>query len=182
MKTYEIAPIAALAAISAVLQIVHIGWLSPWGMWIDLVGVPWIIAYFLYGGRAGLITSVIGAIIITIVAPSTWLGALLKFTATLPMWFIPMIYQKIRKIDMDKFSKSVFLPAAILIAIIVRMALVLPINYYFAIPIWTGWNTAQAMEFVPWWIMCVLNIVQGALEVAIAWFVVFRFGISRFSK
>jgi len=182
MRTFEMASIAALSALSAVFQIVHIGWLSPWGMWIDLVGVPWIIAYFLYGGRAGLVTSAIGAIIITLVAPSTWLGALLKFTATLPMWLFPMIFQKIRRIDTDKFSRSVFLPVSIIIAIFVRMLIVLPINYYFAIPIWTGWSPAQAMEFVPWWIMCGLNAIQGVLEVTVAWLVVFRFGISRFSK
>ena len=88
-KTTILTSAGMLAAISSVLQIVHIGYLSPWGMWIDFVAIPWIIAYLLFGGRGAFIVSVISAIIITLVAPSTWLGAVMKWVATLPIWLVP---------------------------------------------------------------------------------------------
>ncbi|UCD03172.1 MAG: hypothetical protein JSV63_00870, partial [Candidatus Aenigmatarchaeota archaeon] len=84
MKNYEITAAAALVAISAALQIVHVGWASPWGMWVDVVAVSWIVAYLLYGGRTALVVSVVSALVITLVAPATWLGAMAKWLATVP--------------------------------------------------------------------------------------------------
>jgi riboflavin transporter FmnP len=181
MKSYEVTAFAALAAISAVLQIVHLGWLSPWGMWIDLVAVSWMTAYFLYGGRAAFIVSLVGAIIITLVAPSTWLGAGMKWLATLPMWLVPLAMQKTLGKKMKDFRKPALLVAAVAIAILLRCMIVIPVNYYFAIPVWTGMTTAQAIEAVPWWAIFALNAVQGAVEVALAWLLVFRFRLDRFA-
>jgi riboflavin transporter FmnP len=70
---------------------------------------------------------------------------------------------------------------AVIAAVLLRGAIIIPLNYYFAIPIWTGWTTAEAMAFVPWWVIFGLNAIQGALEVAIAWLLVFRFRLDRFA-
>ncbi len=181
MKTYELTAAAALAAISAALQIVHVGWMSPWGMWIDVVAVSWIVAYFLYGGRTALVVSVVGALIITFAAPSTWLGASLKWIATLPMFLIPIIMQKTMRLKIKDFKKPHLLIIATAIAIVLRVIIVIPVNYYFAIPIWTGWTPAEAMTFVPWWTITIMNVAQGAIEVIVAWLLVFRFRLDRFS-
>ena len=78
-NTRQLAFAGALAAVSAVLQLYHLGYQSPqWGMWIDLVAVSWIIAYFLFGIRSALLVSFLGAVIITLFAPDTWLGASMK--------------------------------------------------------------------------------------------------------
>ena len=182
MKSYEVTAFAALAAISAVLQIVHLGWLSPWGMWVDLVAVSWMTAYFLYGGRAAFIVSLVGAIIITLVAPSTWLGAGMKWLATFPMWLVPLAMRRAFRKKMKDFRKPAILIAAVAIAILLRCLIVIPVNYYFAIPIWTGMTTAQAIEAVPWWAIFALNAVQGVVEVALAWLLVFRFRLDRFAS
>ena len=181
MKSYEITAAAALAAISAALQIVHVGWMSPWGMWIDIVAVSWIVAYLLYGGRTALVVSIVGALIITFAAPSTWLGASLKWIATLPMFLVPVIMQKTMRLKLKDFSKPLLLTTAIAIAIVLRVLIVIPVNYYFAIPIWTGWTPAEAMTFVPWWAIVGMNAIQGALDVILAWLLVFRFKLDRFS-
>ena len=99
MRSHEITAAATLAAISAAFQLVHpfTGWQSPWGMWIDVVAIPWIIAYFLFGGRPAIVVSIVGALIITMVAPSTWLGALMKWLATVPMIIIPWLMQNLMK-------------------------------------------------------------------------------------
>lgn len=181
MKSYEITAAAALAAISAALQIVHVGWMSPWGMWIDLVAVSWIVAYFLYGGRTAFVVSIVGAIIITFAAPSTWLGAMIKWMATVPMFIIPIVMQKTMRLQLKDFRKPMLLVAAIGLAVILRVLIVIPVNYYFAIPIWTGWTPLEAMEFVPWWAILGMNVIQGVLEVVLAWLLVFRFRLDRFS-
>ncbi len=181
MKSYEITAAAALAAISAALQLVHVGWMSPWGMWIDLVAVSWMVAYFLYGGRTALVVSVVGALIITFAAPSTWLGASLKWIATLPMFLVPVIMQKTMRLKLKDFRRPALLAMAIGVAIVLRVILVIPVNYYFAIPVWTGMTPGQAMAAIPWWIIFGMNAIQGVLDVILAWLLVFRFRLDRFS-
>lgn len=182
MKTYEISAFAALAAISAVFQIVHLGYQTPWGMWIDVVAIPWILAFFLYRGRGSLIVSTIGAIIITLVAPSTWLGASMKWLATMPMWLMLWSWQVVFKLRSKDFKKLRVIIPTIILGIILRGLIVIPVNYYYAIPIWTGWTPEQAMEMLPWWIIFSLNAIQGVLEVVVAWLLVFKFRLERFRK
>jgi riboflavin transporter FmnP len=74
-----------------------------------------------------------------------------------------------------------FIVTAVLLAILLRTIIIIPLNYYFAIPIWTGWSVAEAMNFIPWWAIFVMNAVQGVFEVALAWLLVFRFRLDRFS-
>lgn len=182
MKTYEISAFAALAAISAVFQIVHLGYQTPWGMWIDVVAIPWILAFFLYRGRGSLIVSTIGAMIITLVAPSTWLGASMKWLATMPMWLMLWMWQRTFKLKLKDFKKLRIMIPCILLGIILRGLIIIPTNYYYALPIWTGWTPEQAMGMLPWWIILSLNALQGILEVVIAWLLVFKFRLKRFKS
>ncbi|MCD6591067.1 MAG: hypothetical protein J7K72_03800 [Candidatus Aenigmarchaeota archaeon] len=180
-KTTILTSAGMLAAISIVFQIVHIGYLTQWGMWIDFVAIPWIIAYFLFGWRGALTVSVVTAIAITIVAPSTWLGAIMKWIATFPIWFIPFAFQKISKLKLEDFKKLRIIITCLVLAVILRGLLVTPLNYFYAIPIWTGMSPSQAMAFLPWWILFGLNAIQGILEFVIAWLLVFRFRLERFA-
>jgi len=98
ISSREIALLAGLASLSAVVQLIHLGYQSPqWGMWIDVVAVSWIMAFFLFGIRASLIVSLLGALIITLFAPDTWLGASMKWVATFPMYGSLFAYMKIAK-------------------------------------------------------------------------------------
>jgi riboflavin transporter FmnP len=182
MKTYEISAGAALAAISAVVQIIHIGYLIPnWGMWIDIVAIPWILAFFLYREKMAFSVSVIGAIIITLVDPSSWLGASMKWLATMPMWLMLLIWQRLFKLKLNDYRKISVLISCIIFGIILRGIIIIPLNYYYAIPIWTGMTSEQALAIIPWWIIFSVNAIQGILEVTIAWLLVFKFKLQRYA-
>ena len=98
MKTYTLVSIGLLSAIAAIFQVTHgiIGIQTGFGMTVDLVGVPILLAFFLFGLEGALYTSVIVAIIITLIAPTTWLGASMKFAATVPMFLAPAYYLFLR--------------------------------------------------------------------------------------
>jgi len=184
MKSYEVTAAAALAAISAVLQLAQpfTGWQSPWGMWIDLVAVSWTVAYLIYGPRVAIMVSSAGALIITLISPSSWLGAFMKWTASVPLILTLFAVQKGLRVKQKDLSKMRYLVVAVGAAIAIRCALMLPLNYYFAIPIWTGMTTAEAMAIVPWWAIAGVNAMQGVLEAALAWLLVYRFRLDRFSS
>jgi riboflavin transporter FmnP len=181
MKTYEISACAALAAISAVFQIVHLGYMTQWGMWIDIVAIPWMLAFFLYRGKAAFFVSIVGAIIISLFDYSSWLGASMKFLSTMPMWLIPWYFQKSYKLHLKDFKKLRIIIFCLILSIIIRGIIVIPLNYYFALPIWTGWSPEKAMLMLPWWIIFSLNAIQGTLEVMVAWLLVFKFKFKRFA-
>lgn len=179
-RTIILTSAGMLAAISIVFQIVHIGYLSPWGMWIDLVAIPWILAYFLFGFRGSLITAVVSSIIIALVAPSGLVGASMKFIATLPMFFTPAIIVYLSKLEIKDIEKWKWFVTVLAASVIMRGIFVIPANYYFAIPVFFGMSPEQAMEFVPPVIMFGLNAIQGAVDFTIAWMLAFRFKLTRF--
>jgi riboflavin transporter FmnP len=182
-QTRQLAIFAALSAFSAVFQLFHLGFQTQWGMWIDIVAVPWIIAYFLFGFKGGLTVSFIGSIIITLVAPDTWLGALAKFIATVPMFLILYSLTLSFKIKIVQFKKlkNIILPS--LIAIGIRGVLMFFFNYYFALPIWfPGKTPSQLMTIFPWYIIVGINIIQGIVDVTLAWLLVFPYKLSRFGN
>lgn len=180
-KVRSLAVVAGLAALSATTQLAHIGYLSPqWGMWIDVVAVSWIVAYLMFGARSGLIVSILGALVITLFAPETWLGALMKWTATIPVIGILWLNARLAHRDERWYSKWAHLVAPFAVALIARCVIVLPLNYLFAIPIWTGMSTQQALQVIPWYIIVLFNIIQTCIDVWIAWALVYRAKLQRF--
>jgi len=179
----EISIAAGLSALSIVTQLIHIGYQSPqWGMWIDIVAVSWFIAYFLFGLQLSLLVSVVGAIMITVFAPETWLGAGMKWVASVPIILSFWLTAFLMKKTFHQYKKILFILIPLAIGIGVRCLLIIPINYYFAIPLWTGMTTAKAIETIPWYIITLFNFVQGILDVSLAWIIVYRFKLNRFIK
>jgi len=179
LSNRELALTAALAAVSAVVQLIHIGYQSPqWGMWIDLVAVSWLIAFFLFGLRSAFYVSLLGFLVITLFAPETWLGASMKWLATAPMWLsLGLFSQKIKS-----FQKFPQLILPLVIGLIIRSLIIIPINYFYAIPIWTGMSPAVAIQTIPWYIIAGFNSIQGLIDVVLAWTIVYRFRLNRFAK
>ena len=179
LSNRELALTAALAAVSAVVQLVHLGYQSPqWGMWIDLVAVSWLIAFFLFGLKSSFYVSLLGFIVITLFAPATWLGASMKWLATAPMWLSLGLFSTKLK-SFQKFSQLI---SPLIIGLIIRSAIIIPINYFYAIPIWTGMSPAVAIRTIPWYIIAGFNSIQGLIDVILAWIIVFRFRINRFAN
>ncbi|MBM3283942.1 hypothetical protein FJY90_06920 [Candidatus Gottesmanbacteria bacterium] len=182
LSTRELALSSGLAAISAITQLIHIGYQSPnWGMWIDVVAVSWIIAFFLFGARSCFLVSLLGALIITLFAPDTWLGASMKWIATAPIWLSLYFYLRVSKGKYADYKNIAKLILPLTVGLIVRSLLVLPLNYYYAIPIWTGMPPLLAMQKIPWYIIAGFNTIQGIIDVLLAWIVVFRFRLDRFA-
>lgn len=178
LSNRELALTAALAAVSAVVQLIHIGYQSPqWGMWIDLVAVSWLIALFLFGLRSAIFVSLLGFIVITLFAPETWLGASMKWLATAPMWLSLGLFSK--KFKAYQKISSLILPLAI--GLIIRSIIIIPINYFYAIPIWTGMTPTIAIQTIPWYIIAAFNSLQGLIDVFLAWTIVYRFRLNRFA-
>ena len=183
LKTREIALAAGLAAISTVVQLIHIGYQSPqFGMWIDVVAVTWIIGIFLFGPRMAFIVSIMGAIMITLFAPDTWLGASMKWLASFPVWLLLGIWTYKKGQIFEYYKKWWKFIIPLTIAIIIRCLIIIPVNYFYAIPIWTGLTPAKAMVIIPWQIIAIFNIVQSFVDVGVAWLLVYKFGLNRFAS
>lgn len=186
MKTLtyrEISVAAALTSLSAVSQLLHFGYQSPqWGMWLDVVAIPWLIAFFLFGPRLALIVSLLGSGVITLFAPETWLGAVMKFTATLPLWLTLAAWLRLRKAQLLHYQRFNLLIIPLVFGLVLRSSLMLPLNYYWAIPIWTGLSTDQALAIIPWHIIVVFNSIQALIDVAAAWLLVFKFKLYRYAS
>jgi len=174
---------AGLAAFSAVLQLIHIGYQSPqFGMWIDIVAVTWIVALFLFDLKMSLLVSLVGALIITLFAPDTWLGASMKWVASLPIWFFLGIWLNIFKKDRNFYRKKKNLIIPFLFGLVARLLIIIPLNYYYAIPIWTGLTPAKAILVIPWYIIALFNLIQSVVDVSLAWILVYQFKLERFAK
>ncbi|MCX6777822.1 MAG: hypothetical protein NT157_02960 [Candidatus Micrarchaeota archaeon] len=94
MKTYVLMATALLSALAIVLQLTHgiIGVQTGFGMTVDLVAVPVLLAFFMFGFNAAVEAAFIMALFITFASPETWIGASMKFAATLPMIIVPALY------------------------------------------------------------------------------------------
>lgn len=183
LTTRQIALAAGLAAVSAVVQLIHIGYQSPqFGMWIDIVAVTWIVGIFLFGSRMAFIVSIMGAIIITLFAPDTWLGASMKWLASFPIWVLLGIWTIKRGQAIEYYKKWWKLLIPLFIGIVIRCLIIIPVNYFYAIPIWTGLSPVKAMAVIPWQMIALFNIVQSFVDVGVAWVLVYKFGLNRFAS
>ena len=173
---------AGLAAVSAVTQLTHIGYQSPqFGMWIDIVAVSWIVAFLMFGSRVALIVSLLGALVITLFAPDTWLGASMKLIATTPLWMMLAIWARMLHKPLQSFRLIRLLILPLSVGIIARCIIVIPLNYYYAIPIWTGMTPVQAMSAIPWFVIAIFNVIQSVIDIGLAWILVYIFKLYRFA-
>ncbi|MBN1940820.1 MAG: ECF transporter S component [Candidatus Diapherotrites archaeon] len=133
---------AMLAIVSVILQVYKIAF--PIGVIdIDLVGVPWIIATFLFGTLGGLLASAVAALGIALYAPTGPVGAVMKFLATVVVVLVIGLIGK-------KFGFGLKpMLAAFALSLIVRPVLMTFFNYYWAIPVFFGVNPDIAFSSVP---------------------------------
>ena len=180
LSTFHLVIASGLAAFSSLVQLVHIGYQSPvWGMWLDIVAVSWLIGFFLYGFSISLLITIIGAVVITVFSPDTWLGAIMKLIATLPTLIIFSIWIKNKSAKYYSSPKKIIIPLTI--ALIIRCLIILPINYYYAIPFWTGMSPVKAMTVIPWYIIIGFNLAQGLIDVVLSWLLVFKFKLNKYA-
>jgi riboflavin transporter FmnP len=141
--TIKIAGATLLAPLAVILQILPPIFVTPWGIRIDLVAVPWILCWIIFGLKPALLSILISAPLVGILGPFAggWVGATMKSVASIWMFLIPAIFAW--KTDGTKQfleNKRLFVLAGVL-ALIVRAIVTVIFNFYFAIPFFFGMTT-----------------------------------------
>jgi len=148
MRSTEVAGAAILATLSVVLQTLPPIFLTPWFMRIDLVAVPWVIAWILFGFKASLLSLAISIPIVGVLGPFAggWVGATMKAMASIWMIFIPALFAL--KYGVGRLlANRLLYGATVLTAVVIRGLATVFLNLYFAIPIFFGMNLDQIIEF-----------------------------------
>jgi len=134
---------------------------------IDLVGVPWLIATMLLGLAGGLLTSVVTTLVMCLLTPTGWVGAFMKFMATVPMVLLLGIV-------IWRFGYSIKpMLAAFIAALAIRCVGMVFLNYYFAMPVFWNIPVEQAVQY-PAWLLIIPNAILSAIEFSAAYLLVFK--------
>jgi len=135
--TVKIAGAALLAPLTVILQALPPIFITPWYLRIDLVAIPWIICWIIFGLKPALLSLVISAPLIGFVGPFQGgaIGAIMKPLASVWMFLIPAIFAwKIGGTKKLLENKRLFVVAAV-IALVLRAIVTVVVNFYFALPV-----------------------------------------------
>jgi len=157
---------AMLAVVSVLLQIYKIAY--PMGVIdIDVVGVPWLIATFLFGLSGGIITGIVSSIGIALFAPTGVIGAVMKFLATIIMVLVVgLIGWRL------KFSKKSIV-LAFIACLAIRPVLMTVFNYYLGIPLFFNMPTELALQQFPPELFLIPNAILATVDFWVAYTIVF---------
>jgi riboflavin transporter FmnP len=189
-KSYLVASIAIMSALAIVFDVFSdvIPLRMPWGMKVDFVGTVWVLSYFLYGLSVASSVSVITTLFITLFMPTGFVGAIMKFVATIPMFLVPALVSRLPFFSnhgAKLFNKIPLIVGVAVLANAVRLLVATTVNYYWAIPLWTGIPTGDVLavmfggsilEFIIF--VAGLNVLQGIIDVVFAWLLAFKFRLS----
>nr|WP_297535798.1 ECF transporter S component [Thermococcus sp.] len=169
----EIAISGVMLGLALLLDVAPIDFPTVWGMKIDLVAVPIVVVYFLLGFWGGVFALGLLFVGLTVVSSASWLGAMMKVTATFPV-ILGLEFAR-RTVGLDFRNPRrlfIFGVVAYIVGVAIRVPLMLALNYYVALPIWLGLpreQVVQAVErwtHVPFWVAIGLpNAVQSIIDV-----------------
>ncbi|MBN1784664.1 MAG: hypothetical protein JW815_02895 [Candidatus Bathyarchaeota archaeon] len=156
--TIKLAGAAILAPLTIILQALPPIFLTPWGMQIDIVAVPWMICWIIFGLKPALLCLLISAPLVGFVGPFAGgaIGAIMKPLASIWMFLIPAIFGwKLGGTKQLLENKRFFVLASIL-ALVVRAVVTVLGNFYFALPVFFNmtpeaiigmFSNAEALSF-----------------------------------
>jgi hypothetical protein len=132
-RTKKIAVGAVLAALSIAVapSVGFIARVAGWGIAIfDHVSIIWMIAFLIGGPMVGAISLIAGGIALFPFDPFSPFGPIFKMIATLPMMLVPWYGVKRLKNNVggESLSKPKFYAKLMVIAFLLRLALMIPIN------------------------------------------------------
>ncbi|AIF70310.1 hypothetical protein PAP_09675 [Palaeococcus pacificus DY20341] len=175
MKAKEVALIGLMLALALMLQVSPFKIKTPWGMDIDFVAVPIMIIYFIYSFRESFLGLALLFLGLTLIAQSSWLGASMKFFATLSVLLGLEIAKRLTGFSTSSLNSAktpIFIVLALTFAVLIRAPLMIAMNYYYAIPIWFGIPREQVIPVVeefthmPFWLAISLpNAIQTVVDV-----------------
>ena len=106
----------------------------------------------------------------------------MKLVASIPSVLALFAWATMVKTDKSYYKNPHRLWIPLCIAIVIRCLIVIPLNYYYVIPIWTGMSPAVAMKVIPWFVIAGFNGVQTIIDVWFAWMLVYTFKLNRFAS
>jgi len=154
----------------------------PWGMkMFDPTSFPWIIAFFLFGSEAAIISAVVGTIGIMFLGQTGFIGATMKFSATVPMFLVPaLILKALPKIEYS--SKTLRKPyvwfSLAFFGVLARFVVCFLLNLYWAVPLWMGLTTNEVLEMFGGYFNFFLMVIgwnawQSFWDAVLPWFIVY---------
>lgn len=183
LRTYVLVATAVMSTIAIVLDLLPLPRVI-WGMKIDLVGAIWVLTFFLYGWKPALTVGSITAIYIAMFSNTGYVGAVMKFIATIPMFLVPAAMINLpffHKKESRVFERILVITAATILASVTRLFLATAVNLYWAIPIYTG---REALAYFGGIVPLVtfvagLNVVQGIVDILVSWALAFKLRLSQ---
>jgi len=147
--TIKIAGAAILAALAVIMQILPPIFGTLWGMRIDLVAIPWILCWIIFGLKPALLSILISAPLIGLVGPLAggWVGATMKSVASIWMFVIPGIIAWKSGGTKHLLENKRFFVIASILAIIVRVGVTVIFNFYFALPFFYYMTPNDIIDF-----------------------------------
>jgi riboflavin transporter FmnP len=135
--TIKIAGATLLAPLTIIMQALPPIFVTPWMLRIDLVAIPWMICWIIFGLKPALLSLLISAPLVGFVGPFAGgaIGATMKPLASIWMFLIPAIFAwKLGGTKQLLDNKRLFILAGVL-ALIVRAVVTVAANFYFALPV-----------------------------------------------
>ena len=134
--TVKVAGAAVLAALSVVLQALPPLFVTPWFMRVDLVAVPWVLCWLLFGFDSALLSLLVSVPLVGVLGPFAggWVGAIMKSVASVWMFAVPALFAwRMGGARSLILKKRVYVVASVA-ALLVRAVVTLFFNFYFALP------------------------------------------------
>ena len=135
--TIKLAGATILAPLTIILQALPPIFVTPWMLRIDLVALPWMICWIIFGLKPALLSLLISAPLVGFVGPFAGgaIGATMKPLASIWMFLIPAIFAwKLGGTKQLLENKRYFVLAGVL-ALAVRAVVTVLANFYFALPV-----------------------------------------------
>ena len=138
--------------------------------YFDPVSIIWVLAFLIFGPLAGILCSAIGMVGLMFFDPFAPIGPSLKFIATIPMIIVPTLLKKLYKEGegSEKLLERKSYITVGLIAILVRIAIMVPINIVLYIAL--GFPAEGLMYWI--FIVILLNALQGVWDWLVPYIIV----------
>lgn len=152
---------------------------AGWGIALfDPVSLFWIIAFLVGGRRVGIITMSAGTLGLFLYDP-TAIGPIFKFLATLPMILVPWFgVQRLRaEVGGEALSKPKFYFSLMMLAYVVRLAVMIPANFLYWGMILPTLDAATIVYILV--VVLSINSVQSIGDALIPYLIIHPTGVYR---
>jgi riboflavin transporter FmnP len=188
-RPFQISLVASMLALTAILELINraLPLRVPWGMSIDFVAVPVMLVFFILGMRYALAASVGMFAILMIIGFAGFVGAVMKFGATVAMLLVLGVLSTPLRNKPNPaltYKNPLKFGLASALALGARVVVAAFLNYYWALPLFFAMPVEQIIQtfffgsilgFVAF--VAVLNITQGIIDLAVSWVVTFGLGL-----